>query len=278
MKGRRSAASRFAPFARAPIAARIGSVCEATACPNRAECYGAATAAFVLLGNVCTRGCAFCFLREGKPPPPDPGEAQRVAALVAKLGLRHVVLTSVDRDDLPDGGATRFAAAVREVRARSPATKIEVLVPDFGGDRAALHRVLEEGPDVIAHALETVSRLFRTVRPGCDYSRSLELLRRARDFPGGPCVKSALTLGLGEKKDEVVAAIADLASVGCEALAIGAYSPPTGGHPPASRAVPEAEFAEWRRMAEALGIRRVVAGPSVRTTYRAAELLAAARV
>jgi lipoic acid synthetase len=274
--GRGSVAARFASFARAPRAARIGSVCEETSCPNREECYRASTAAFVLLGNVCTRACAFCFLPRGTPAPPDPGEAQRVASLVEKLRLRHAVLTSVDRDDLPDGGATHFAAAVRAVRARSPGTKIEVLVPDFGGDRAALHRVLEEGPDVLSHALETVGRLFPTVRPGCDYARSLELLRRARDWTGGVRVKSALSLGLGEKKEEVVAAIADLASVGCELLAIGAYAPPSKEHPPSARAVSPDEYAEWKRMAEALGIRRVVAGPQVRTTYRAAELLGAA--
>jgi lipoyl synthase len=276
VRGRRAAGARLSPFGRAPKGARIGSVCEETACPNREECYAASTAAFVLLGDVCTRACAFCYLREGRPAPPDPGEVERAASLVAKLRLRHVVLTSVDRDDLPDGGATHFAAAVRAVRAASPATTVEVLVPDFGGDRAALHRVLEEGPHVLSHALETVSRLFPAVRPRCDYARSLELLRRAGAFPGGAQVKSALSLGLGEKKEEVVAAIADLASVGCETLAIGAYAAPTERHPPAARTVPEAEYAEWKRMAEALGIRRVVAGPQVRPTYRAAELLRAA--
>jgi lipoic acid synthetase len=249
-------------------------VCEDTACTNRKECYAAGTAAFVLLGGACTRACAFCYLPEGRPVPADPAEPDRVGSLVAKLQLRHVVLTSVDRDDLPDGGASHFAAAIRAVRRRSPETRVEVLVPDFGGERRSLVRVLEEKPDVLAHAVETVWRLYPTVRRGCSYSRSIELLRRAHDWPESIPVKSAFSLGLGEKKDEVVATIADLVSVGCEALAIGPYVPPTKRHPPASRAVPPEEYAEWKRMGEALGIRRVIAGPEVRTTYRAAEILA----
>lgn len=274
MKRRRPALPGFSLFARAPREARIGSVCEETSCPNRAECYGAATAALVLLGKACTRTCSFCFLSKGAPPPLDPSEPERAAEAVARLRLRHVVLTSVDRDDLPDGGAEHFAAAIRAVRRRSPATKIEALVPDFGGDRRAIHRVLEEIPDVLAHAVETVPRLYPEIRPGCDYPTSLEVLRRAHEWPERVATKSAFSVGLGETKDEVVATIADLASVGCHFVAIGQYAPPTAKHPPASRHASPEEFENWKRMGEAFGIRLVLSGPNVRTTYRAAEMLA----
>jgi lipoic acid synthetase len=242
----------------------LHTVCQEATCPNIYECWSAGTAAFLLLGDVCTRACSFCDVTTGRPGPLDPGEPQRVAEAVARLGLRHAVLTSV------------FASAIRRIRERVPECAVEVLIPDFKGDAAPLERVMAERPEVLNHNLETVLRLQREVRTAASYGRSLALLSRAKWLDPAGLVKSGLMVGLGERRDEVLGALADLRAVGVDVVTIGQYLRPTARHRPVHRYATPAEFAEYTARGEALGLSRVEAGPLVRSSYHAGEVRAAA--
>ncbi len=272
----------------------LRTVCQSAGCPNQSECFGRGTATFMVLGSVCTRACGFCGVRRGPPSPPDSDEPRRVAEAAARLGLRHVVVTSVTRDDLPDGGSGHFAATIRAIRAACEAT-VEVLTPDFGGSEASLARVLEAGPDVLNHNVETVPRLYPVVRPGASYERSLGLLRRVAEWgrdtrcpsceaPGGPLrqetagvfsplPKSGLMVGLGESRDEVLAVLRDLRRAGCRAVTIGQYLRPSKWHLPVARFVPPEEFEAYRAEAEAMGFEAVAAGTFVRSSYHAEAMM-----
>lgn len=257
-------------------AARLSTVCENARCPNRAECFHNGTATVMILGAHCTRQCRFCAVAAGPPEPVDLDEPRRVAALAARLNLRHVVVTSVTRDDLPDGGAGIFAATIRALKSR-PATTVEVLTPDLQGNQRALTQVLEAGPDVFNHNLETVARLQPIIRPQADYRRSLAVLQTAARWTPALQVKSGLMVGLGETDDELFAALAAVRQAGCDLLTIGQYLAPTPRHYPVARFVPPDTFAQYRRTALALGFRAVAAGPLVRSSYQAARLLETAQ-
>lgn len=248
----------------------LHTVCEEASCPNLGECFGGGTATFMILGDVCTRRCPFCDVAHGRPLPPDPAEPQRLAEAVKALGLRYVVVTSVDRDDLRDGGAGHFAACVTALRARNPGIRVEILVPDFRGRmERALERLAEAPPDVFNHNLETVPRLYRKARPGADYAESLELLRRfGTRFPQVP-TKSGLMLGLGETLEEVEAVMRDLRSAGCRMLTLGQYLQPSRDHLPVERFVTPQEFDRLRMLGEAMGFDQVASGPLVRSSYHA---------
>lgn len=254
----------------------LHTVCENAQCPNIGECYSSHTATFLILGRTCTRDCGFCAVAHGSPPPPDPHEPARVAAAARELGLDFVVVTSVTRDDLPDGGAAHFAATIRAVR-ETAESEIEVLVPDFGGRAELVQLVLDAEPTVFNHNLETVRRLSPLVRPQADYDRSLNVLRAARDYRPHIPRKSGLMVGLGETDEEIVAAMADLAAAGCNLLTLGQYLRPSRRHLPVARYMPPERFAELAREGEALGLSQVIAGPFVRSSYRAAEAAAAWR-
>jgi lipoic acid synthetase len=267
----------------------LHTVCEAARCPNRGECFGTGTATFLILGESCTRACGFCSIGRvpARPAPPDPDEPRRVALAAARLGLSHVVVTSVTRDDLDDGGAAHYAATIVAVRAALPAATVEVLVPDFGGDPAALATVLAAHPRVLNHNLETVPRLYDLVRPGASYRRSLDLLSAAATptaaataptTAGAPAghspllVKSGLMLGLGETADEVATVLADCAATGVGLVTVGQYLRPADACLPVARYVRPDEFAALVPLGERLGL-RVEAGPFVRSSYRAAASL-----
>ena len=247
----------------------VATVCEEARCPNVGECWAHGTATFMLMGEVCTRNCGFCAVTHGRPQALDPLEPQRLAEAVAKLGLKHVVLTSVDRDDLPDLGAAHFAAAVRAVRGRVPECAIEVLTPDFQGRRACVETVADSPIAVYNHNLETVPRLYRRVRAGARYERSLDVLRWARERREGIRNKAGLMLGLGEETGEVLEVLCDLRSVGCEILTLGQYLRPTKNHLPIERYLHPDEFRELGAKARALGFRHVESGPLVRSSYHA---------
>jgi lipoic acid synthetase len=246
----------------------LHTVCEEARCPNIYECWGERTATFMILGDVCTRRCGFCAVMTGTPGRVDAQEPRHLAEAVEKMGLEHAVITSVDRDDLPDGGASHFAAVIRALRARVPSCAVEILTPDFKGAPAALDIVLAERPDVFAHNIETVPRLYRSVRPGSVYRHSVELLRRAKEM-GAPLTKSGFMLGLGETRAEVHRILGDLRDARVDIVTIGQYLQPTLGHLPVERFVPPAEFEEIRREALPLGFRHVESGPLVRSSYHA---------
>ena len=250
---------------------RLHTVCEEAHCPNIGECWHHGTATFMILGDVCTRACGFCAVAHGRPGALDTEEPHRVAAAVADMQLRYVVLTSVDRDDLPDGGAAIFAETIRQIRARRPDTRIEVLIPDFQGKLDPLRTVLDAGPDVLNHNTETVPRLYRVARPGGRYPRTLELLDRARTCAPGISTKSGLMVGLGEQWDEVVATLADLRSVGCGILTIGQYLSPSVAHLPVVRYYHPDEFEMLKSIALGMGFGHVESGPLVRSSYHAHE-------
>lgn len=254
------------------LLARLGlpTVCDSARCPNRGECFSHSTATFLILGDICTRNCAFCAVQHGRPEgPADVGEPERLASAVSQLGLSHAVITSVTRDDLPDGGAEHYARVVQELRRRCPGVTVEVLVPDFLGSEASLAIVLETRPDILAHNVETVPRLYPDVRRGADYLRSLTLLRRAKSQAPGIIVKSGLMLGLGEAADEIEAVLQDLADAGCDMVTIGQYLSPSLAHVPVRRYVPRDEFARWQEAGMRLGLRSVASGPLVRSSYKA---------
>ena len=249
----------------------LHTVCEEAMCPNIAECWNRGTATFMILGDTCTRACGYCNVIHGVPDPVDPREPARLAEAVAHLALDHVVITSVDRDDLDDGGASLFAASVRAVRARRPGCGIEVLIPDFGGSDSALQTVLEAQPDVLNHNIETVERLYRTARPGGRYGRALELLDRVRRHSASVPTKSGLMVGLGEELPEVHTTLADLRKAGCRIVTIGQYLRPSIAHLPVARYYTPAEFSDLARTARDLRFGHVEAGPLVRSSYHADE-------
>lgn len=253
---------------------RLETVCENARCPNRPECYSRRTATFMVLGNVCTRPCGFCSVPRGEAVDLEPDEPARVAEAAARLGLRHVVITSVTRDDLPDGGADHFARCVVAVRERTGAA-VEVLTPDFLGDCRAIDRVVESRPAVFNHNLETVPRLYRKVRGRADYRRSLDLLSRVKERAPNMVTKSGLMLGIGESVAELFDVFADLRAAGCDVLTLGQYLAPTLKHIPVARFVPPAEFDSVAERARLLGFQQVVAGPFVRSSYHADEMVAA---
>lgn len=246
----------------------LNTVCQAANCPNRGECFNRGTATFLILGPNCTRNCRFCNVTPGKPKPPDPSEPSRIAAAALKLKLRHVVITSVTRDDLPDGGARQFAETIRAIRGHLPESTIEVLTPDFKDVPDALDIVMAAQPDVFNHNIETVPRLYGEARPGADYHRSLALLLEAHDRFGA-FTKSGLMMGLGERTDEIKEVFADLAANQIEMLTIGQYLSPSKEHLPVSRYVPPEEFDSLAELARAMGIRKVFSGPLVRSSYLA---------
>jgi lipoic acid synthetase len=249
----------------------LHTVCESARCPNQAECWEHRTATFMILGDVCTRACGFCAVTSGRPAaPPDPAEPDRVADAVERMGLRYAVVTSVNRDDQPGGGAAIFARTIAAIRERLPDCKVEVLIPDFRGDWAALETVLAARPDVLNHNVETVPRLYRHVRPGAIYGRSLELLNRSKKF-GTKSVKTGMMLGLGETHQEILDAMRDLAAQGTDILTLGQYLQPTREHLPVERYVHPGEFAEFKRHGLAMGFRHVESGPLVRSSYHAFE-------
>ncbi len=250
---------------------RLHTVCEEAHCPNIGECWHQGTATFMLLGEVCTRACSFCAVSHGRPEPLDPHEPARVAAAVADLSLRYVVLTSVDRDDLPDGGAAAFAETIRQIRARRPDTRIEVLIPDFQGQPEPLGTVLDARPDILNHNIETVRRLYPLVRPAARYERTLELLDRSRLLAPEIPTKSGLMVGLGEQWDEVVATLADLRAVGCSILTIGQYLRPSALHVPVARYYHPDEFEMLKSVALGVGFGHVESAPLVRSSYHAHE-------
>jgi len=247
----------------------LHTVCQEARCPNIGECWGHRTATFMLLGDTCTRNCSFCAVTHGRPLAVDAGEPRRVADAVRRLGLRHVVVTSVNRDDLPDGGAAHFAATAEAIRDELPECRIEVLVPDFQGDLAAVGTVVRAPIDVFNHNVETVPRLYRRVRPGARYERSLAVLAAARAAREGIFTKAGLMLGLGEEPRELVNVFGDLRTAGCDVLTLGQYLRPSADHLPVERYVPPEEFAHLRNAALALGFRHVEAGPLVRSSYHA---------
>jgi len=248
----------------------LHTVCEEAHCPNLGECWKAGTATFMILGDVCTRACGFCAVKTGLPDlPPDPLEAIRVAEAVRRMELRHAVITSVNRDDRPDGGASVFAACVREIRARVPGCAVEVLIPDFKGTWSALDIVLQARPDILNHNTETVPRLYRTVRPGANFQRSLDVLRRSKE--AGLLTKSGLMVGLGEERGELEEAIRAIREAGTDILTVGQYLRPTADHLPVLRYVHPDEFAEIKRFALDLGFGHVESGPLVRSSYHAAD-------
>ena len=257
----------------------LHTVCESARCPNMGECWEHRTATFMILGNVCTRSCGFCSVPSGRPlGPPDEDEPRRVAEAVERMGLRYAVVTSVNRDDEPDGGAHIFARTIEEIRQRVPDCKVEVLIPDFRGDWQALETVVAARPDVLNHNMETVPRLYRRVRKGADYERSLELLRRARQSAPAMPTKTGMMLGLGETREEVLSAMRDIAKQGAAILTLGQYLQPTAEHLPVERYVHPDEFAEFRRAGLEMGFRHVESGPLVRSSYHAFEQEESARV
>jgi len=252
---------------------RLHTVCEEAHCPNIGECWEHRAATFMILGDVCTRNCAYCAVAHGTPAALDLGEPVRLAEAVERLGLRHVVITSVDRDDLPNGGAEIFGGCIAEIRRRTPDTSIEVLIPDFKGNAEALRIVIEAGPDILNHNLETIERLYRIARPGGRYPRALELLRRAKALAPDLLTKSGIICGLGEEWDELVSAMRDLRvqGGGVDILTLGQYLRPSGDHLPIARWYTPAEFADLKRLGLEMGYRHVEAGPLVRSSYHAWE-------
>jgi lipoic acid synthetase len=253
---------------------KLETVCESAKCPNLPECWSKRTATFMVLGNVCTRPCGFCSVPRGKPEHVENDEPERLAEAAARLGLKHVVITSVTRDDLPDGGAQHFADCIAAVRRRSPKAAVEVLTPDFEGNLAAIDTVIAAKPEVFNHNLETVPRLHAKVRGKAEYRRSLDVLARVKQVDPGILTKAGLMLGIGETVEELFDVLADLRAIRCDVLTLGQYLAPTLKHIPVSRFVPPAEFDDIAAKARLLGFSTVVAGPYVRSSYHAGEMVA----
>jgi lipoic acid synthetase len=249
----------------------LHTVCEEARCPNIGECWTHGTATFMILGDVCTRACGYCAVGHGRPGAVDAAEPVRVAEAVHKLDLAHVVVTSVDRDDVDDGGAEIFAETIREIRKLTPATSIEVLIPDFQGNETALRTVLDAGPDILNHNTETVPRLYRLARSGGRYSRTLELLDRSRTYAPSIATKSGIMLGLGEEWNEIIDTLSDLRGVGCAILTLGQYLRPSAAHLPMARYYHPDEFRLLKERALEMGFAHVESGPLVRSSYHAHE-------
>ncbi len=252
---------------------RLNSVCEEASCPNIGECFHHGTATFLIMGPACTRACPYCDIDfEKKPRPLDPTEPERLAEAVQRMNLKHVVITSVNRDDLPDGGASQFVRCIQEIRAISPRTTIEVLIPDLCGNWSALEVILQAKPEVLNHNTETVPSLYRRVRPQGNYARTLELLQKAREIAPWVYTKSGIMVGLGETDAEIRSCMTDLRSVDCDILTIGQYLQPTPKHLPVLSWVEPAQFDEWRQFGESLGFLQVVASPLTRSSYHAEQV------
>jgi lipoic acid synthetase len=251
---------------------RLHTVCQEAGCPNIWECFSHHTATFLIMGSRCTRNCRFCAVTEGPLAPPDPQEPAKVANVARQMGLKYVVVTSVTRDDLPDGGAGHFAETIKKIRHEIPDVCVEVLIPDFQGSKEALATVLKAHPDVLNHNIETVPRLYPEVRPQADYHRSLELIQDAHDYAPGLMTKSGLMLGLGEYPAEIRRTLEDMLNAGCRMLTLGQYLQPSKDHLPVKRYIPPAEFDEWRETALKIGFVEVASGPFVRSSYHAREL------
>jgi lipoic acid synthetase len=258
---------RFGTLKRLVDSHRLHTVCQSAKCPNLGECWNAGTATLMILGDICTRSCGFCNIATGKPPLLDLDEPVRVGDAVRIMSLGHVVITSVNRDELPDGGAGVWAETIRQIRIQSPGTSVEVLIPDFCGDWNALQVVLDQKPEILNHNIESVPRLYKQVRPQAKYARSLELLRLAKEQ--GFVTKTGMMLGLGEDEHEIDAVIDDLVSIGCDILTLGQYLQPTANHLPVVRWVHPDEFVAWKIRGEARGIRHIESGPMVRSSYHA---------
>jgi lipoyl synthase len=278
LKVRFSGGDNFQDLKRIMRSLDLHTVCESARCPNQGECWEHRTATFMILGNVCTRSCGFCAVPSGRPAgPPDQGEPERVAEAVERMRLRYAVVTSVNRDDQADGGSAIFARTIDAIRERVANCRIEVLIPDFRGDWRALETVLAARPNVLNHNIETVPRLYRQVRLGAVYERSLELLRRAKHNAPAMPVKTGMMLGLGETREEVLKTLAELAAQGVDILTIGQYLQPTREHLPVVRFVHPSEFAEYKKLGEEMGFRHVESGPLVRSSYHAFEQEQSAR-
>jgi lipoic acid synthetase len=250
----------------------LHTVCEEARCPNLGECFSRGTSTFLILGKICTRDCGFCAVEHGVPLSPDETEPEKVAQAVKKMGLQYVVITSVTRDDLSDGGASSFAKTIGAIRILDSKIKIEVLIPDFQGDLNSLKAVLKEGPDVLNHNIETISRLYSEVRPQADYERSLNLLKRSKESHPYVMTKSGFMLGLGERKEEVLGLLRNLREVGCDFLTIGQYLQPRPDRLPVVRFVPPEEFEDYKRIGEKMGFRAIASGPFVRSSFHAFEM------
>ena len=250
----------------------LHTVCEEARCPNLGECFARGTSTFLILGKICTRDCGFCAVGHGVPAQPDEAEPEKVAQAVKKMGLQYVVITSVTRDDLSDGGASLFAKTIQTIRALDSKTKVEVLIPDFQGDLNSLKTVLKEGPDVLNHNIETVSRLYPEVRPQADYQRSLYLLKTSKESHPNVLTKSGFMLGLGENREEVLELLRDLRDAGCDLLTIGQYLQPRQDRLPVVRFVPPKEFEEYRTISEEIGFKAMASGPFVRSSFHAFEM------
>jgi len=249
----------------------LNTVCESAHCPNRGQCFKSGTATFMILGNVCTRNCRFCAVEKGTPCAPDPGEPRRVAEAAKRLGLKHAVVTSVTRDDLPDGGAEQFVKTIAEIKRLLPGTTVEVLIPDFRGNAGSVDMVIAASPDIINHNLETVRQLYKEVRPGADYERSLWLLERVKK--SGILTKTGIMVGLGETKEQVLSLFRDIASFGCDIVTVGQYLAPSRDHLPVKEYVTPEKFEEYAKAALKEGIRYAASAPLVRSSYNAAGII-----
>lgn len=252
---------------------RLHTVCESALCPNIGECFSMRTATFMIMGDTCTRNCRFCAVETGCPEPLDMGEPSRVAEAAKTLGLDHVVITSVTRDDLPDGGANHFAETIRAIRETDRNVSVEVLVPDFSGSEESIEMVASEKPDVFNHNLETIPRLYKEIRPGADYQRSLGILKAVKQTDEKIVTKSGLMLGLGESSEELLDVLRDLRQADCDILTIGQYLRPSDNHAPVIRFIPPEEFSHLAVKAQELGFQGVASAPLVRSSYKAGELL-----
>lgn len=248
---------------------KLNTVCSSAKCPNLCECFNRGSATFLILGSVCTRTCRFCGVSKGMPEPVDNDEPMRLSHVVKEMGLSYVVLTSVTRDDLPDGGAAHFVECIKQCRAMNSSLKIEVLIPDLKGDEASLKTILDSSPDVLNHNIETVPRLYCELRPQADFMRSVSVLEFAARQSSGIITKSGIMVGLGETVDEVEDVMRKLAAVGCQILTIGQYLPPARNSYPAHEYVSPAIYEKYKETGERLGIKRVIAGPFVRSSYKA---------
>ena len=276
LKAKLPAGPNYADLVQIMRAQGLHTVCEEARCPNIGDCWERRTATFLALGNLCTRNCAYCAIAHGLPTELDLAEPERVARAVQAMGLRHAVITSVNRDDLADGGAGIFAAIIAKIHQYLPECTVEVLIPDFKGDAAALQMVLDAGPEILGHNIESVPRVFKIVRHGGGYERSLELLRRAKEWGYTAFTKSGIIAGMGETWGELLHTMADLRAVGCDLLTLGQYLQPTKMHLPVDRWVNPDEFAEHAQMGKAMGFAHVEAGPLVRSSYHAGKQLSRA--